>query len=88
MLATAIKHDYRTAPIDKRILVLLDFAVELTRAPAAMDAKSIEELRTHGWSDAQILTAVQIIGFFNQYVRIAEALGVDPEPEMMRDRKM
>ncbi|MCG8468471.1 MAG: hypothetical protein MJB57_09735 [Gemmatimonadetes bacterium] len=45
----------------------------------------IDALRGHGWEDAQILTATQVVGFFNQYVRLAEALGVDPEPEMRRD---
>ena len=63
----------------------MDFAVELTREPARVSADSIGRLRAEGWEDDEILTAVEVIGFFNQYVRIAEALGVEPEPEMTRD---
>ena len=63
----------------------MDFAAELTRKPTSIDAGTIDGLRGHGWDDAEILTATQIVGFFNQYARIAEALGVEPEPEMKRD---
>lgn len=63
----------------------MDFAVRLTRAPTGVGAADIDELRGLGWDDAQILTAVEVIGFFNYYVRMAEALGVEPEPEMTRD---
>ncbi len=38
-------------------------------------------LRRHGFRDEDILDAVHIIGFFNYYTRLADALGVDPEPE-------
>ena len=44
-----------------------------------------EALREVGWTDAQILTATKVVGFFNYYVRLVEALGVEPEPEMERD---
>ncbi len=63
----------------------MDFAVQLTHEPAAIGAEVVEGLRRHGWDDAEILTATQVVAFFNQYVRIAEALGVEPEPEMERD---
>ena len=32
--------------------------------------------------DGDILDAVHIIGFFNYYTRLADALGIDPEPDM------
>jgi len=63
----------------------MDFAAQLTREPTSVGVSTIDSLRAHGWDDAEILTATQIVGFFNQYVRIAEALGVEPEPEMKRD---
>ncbi len=63
----------------------MDFAVQVTLAPRESGPGEIEKLRAHGWTDAEILTAVQVIGFFNYYVRLAEALGVDPEAEMRRD---
>lgn len=83
-LARAVKRDYRTAGLDAPTRALLDFAVRLTRDPAARESE-IGELRELGWTDAQILTAVEVVGFFNYYVRLAEGLGVDPEEEMERD---
>ncbi|WP_420462363.1 hypothetical protein [Candidatus Palauibacter sp.] len=63
----------------------MNFAVALTRDPGSSGASEIEALREAGWTDAQILTATEVIGFFNYYVRMVEALGVEPEPEMKRD---
>ncbi len=59
--------------------------MSLTKSATSTDRDDIEELREVGWTDAQILTATQVVGFFNHYVRIVEGLGVDPEPEMVRD---
>ncbi len=42
----------------------------------------LDGLRGHGFSDEDILDAVHIIGFFNYYTRLADALGIDPEPDM------
>ncbi len=85
MLATRIRRDYRGAPLDPKTMALLDYAVQVTRAPETLTPESIDELRDQGWSDEEILTATEIIGFFNYYARMAEALGVDPEDFMERD---
>ncbi len=42
----------------------------------------LDGLRGHGFSDEDILDAVHIIGFFNYYTRLADALGIEPEPDM------
>ena len=84
-MARAIRTDYRSADIDARTRRLLDFAVAVTRDPTATGPRDIERLREAGWTDAQILTATEVVGFFNYYVRMVEALGVEPEPEMERD---
>jgi alkylhydroperoxidase family enzyme len=41
----------------------------------------VEALRAHGWDDAAIHDAIQVIAYFNYINRIAEGVGVDPEPE-------
>ena len=56
----------------------------ITRAPAAMTARHIKTLRLHGLSDRDILDAVQVISYFNYINRVADALGIDPEPEMQK----
>lgn len=57
----------------------------ITREPTSTTRRDIDELREVGWTDAQILTATEVVGFFNYYVRMVEALGVEAEPEMERD---
>ena len=58
------------------------FAEVVTRAPGALSARHLETLRLQGLSDPDILDAVQVISYFNYINRIADALGIDPEPEM------
>jgi alkylhydroperoxidase family enzyme len=43
--------------------------------------ETIESLRGHGWSDAGIHDAIQVISFFNYINRVADAVGIGPEPE-------
>ena len=54
----------------------------MTRHPAATRGADIETLRKHRLSDRDILDAVQVIAYFNYINRVADALGIDPEPEM------
>lgn len=77
--------DYRTAELDPPTRALMDYAVLVTRTPGGVTDATIEGLRAHGWDDAEILTATEIIGFFNYYARMADALGVEPEDFMARD---
>ena len=60
------------------------FAEMVTRAPGALGARHLETLRLHGLSDRDILDAVEVISYFNYINRIADALGIDPEPEMQQ----
>jgi len=55
----------------------------VTRAPGALSARHLDPLRQEGLSDRDILDAVEVIAYFNYINRIADALGIDPEPEML-----
>lgn len=55
------------------------YAEALTRDPAAVGERDIDELRNVGWSDRAIHDAVQVCSYFNYINRIADALGVEPE---------
>lgn len=74
--------DYRLAELDQKTRALMDYAVTVTRNPGSLSERNVEKLRREGWTDAEILTATHVIGFFNYYVRMAEALGVEPEDFM------
>ena len=62
---------------------LAGFAVVVTRTPSAVRPRHLAVLRKYGLTDRDILDAVQVISYFNYINRIADALGVDPEPEML-----
>jgi uncharacterized peroxidase-related enzyme len=84
-LARTVIRDYREADLDEPTRALLDYAVLVTSHPERVSDSTIDGLRGHGWDDAEILTATQIIGFFNYYARLADALRVEPEDFMVKD---
>ena len=59
---------------------LCRYADKATRAPASLTEADLAPLRAHGLEDADLLTLLHVIGFFNSINRIADGLGVDPEP--------
>jgi uncharacterized peroxidase-related enzyme len=79
-----VKRDYRQAALEPKMRKLLDFAVQVTRELNSVRREAVDELRAAGWTDVQILDAVQVIGFFNYITRVADALGVDPEDFMRK----
>ena len=60
---------------------LVDYAVKLTREPWAMTRDDADSLRARGFSDEAIVDAAEAASFFNYINRVADALGVDPEPD-------
>ena len=73
--------DYREAALEPRLQALCDYAIKLTRTPGAVAAVDVEELRAHRWDDRAIHDAIQVIAYFNYVNRIAEGVGIEPEPE-------
>lgn len=76
----ALKSDRRAhlRPADR---AMLDFAEKLTRTPGKMTAADAERLRAAGFDDDAIHDIVQVVGLFAYYNRLADGLGIDPEPE-------
>jgi len=72
----------KTVPYEDATGLLLDFAHTVTTYVHEVSPRVLDGLRRHGFSDEDILDAVHIIGFFNYYTRLADALGIDPEPDM------
>jgi len=64
---------------------MLDFCVKLTTHPASMRQGDVQDLRGHGFDDTAISDIVQTAALFNYYDRLADGLGIDPEPEWDRD---
>ena len=80
-------YDYRQADLTPADRALCDYAVKLTLAPGAMSAQDVGDLRGHGFDDAAITIAVQVVGYFNYINRVADGLGVDDESWMKPSRE-
>jgi len=78
-------HDYRQAKLEPRVRALCDLALQMTREPASVSSEDVEGLRAGGWSDAAIHDAVQVIAYFNYINRVADAVGIEDEPEWDAD---
>ena len=50
-----------------------------------MTDADVDVLRGEGWSDAAIHDALQVVSYFNYINRIADAVGIDDEPEWAPD---
>ena len=55
--------------------------MKLTVTPAAIVRDDVDALRAHGWDDAAVHDAIQVVAYFNYINRVAEGVGTDPEPE-------
>lgn len=60
---------------------MLDFAVKLTLAPSRVVPADVETLRQAGFDDVAVHDIVQVTALFNYYDRLADGLGIEPEPE-------
>jgi uncharacterized peroxidase-related enzyme len=74
-------HDYRRAELPSRTRALCDFALALTHAPAATERTAIDRLRAEGLDDEAIHDAIQVIAYFNYVNRVADGVGIGPEPD-------
>jgi alkylhydroperoxidase family enzyme len=61
---------------------LLDYARKVTLEAHACREDDVRALRAAGASDEEIHATVQVAAYFNYINRVADALGVDLEPEM------
>ena len=75
-LVEAIRRDYRTAPIELRDRVMLEYVEELTRDATRVTPEHHERLRAAGFDDVGILQITLIASWFNYINRVADALGV------------
>lgn len=75
-LVEAIRRDYRTAPIDERDKVMLEYIAQLTQDASRITRGHHARLRTAGFDDLAILQITLIAAWFNYINRVADALGV------------
>lgn len=81
-LVKHLKRDPANAPLDLQDKVMIDFALRLTRQPSAVTREDIDSLKSVGFSEEQVVDIVLISSTFNFMDRLADALGVELDPEM------
>ena len=74
-----IMEDWKSADMNEADRALIAFAQKLTWANATVGDAEIDSLRAHGFDDAAISSAVQVVAYFNYINRVADGLGVDRE---------
>ncbi len=78
---SGILDDYKTAAISEKEKAMLDYAVKLTKEPAAVKKEDLDKLREFDLSDRDILDLNQVIAYFNYVNRTADGLGIELEAE-------
>ena len=69
--------DWRTAPIDDRLRVMLGFIEKLTLTPDVLTAQDARTLRSAGVSASAIEDAIHVCALFSVYDRLADSLEFD-----------
>jgi uncharacterized peroxidase-related enzyme len=75
--------NHRHARLSDRDRALAELAVTATRDPAGVTPAALEPLRALGLDDRQLLEAVEVIAAFNYTNRLANAIGLEPDPEFL-----
>ncbi len=78
-LSRGLSIDYKSSPLDPKIMELLKFCEKLTANPADMRRTDIEKLRELGWNDAAIFDAVLVTSLYACANRFSSGLGLTPD---------
>ncbi|WCB95340.1 hypothetical protein DSM104299_04083 [Baekduia alba] len=79
--------NHRHARLSARDRALAELAVTATRDAAGVTPEALEPLRALGLDDRQLLEAVEVIAAFNFTNRLANAIGLEPDPEFLAMRR-
>ena len=77
--ARQVRDDPESAPLSDRERALLGYALKLNDEPAAMCEADLAPLRAAGLSDAEVLHANLVVGYFAFANRLTLGLGVELE---------
>ena len=72
--ARQVAEDFTKADLSQRERCIAEFAVKVTRAPNACSPADLQQLRDVGLTDKDILSLVQIVGYYNMTTRLFESL--------------
>ncbi len=79
-LVDTLKEDHTQAKVSPQDRAMLDFVQQVTVAPSTVRQEDIDRLRAAGFTDGAIVDIVYVTAWFNFIDRVADALGVEPDP--------
>jgi uncharacterized peroxidase-related enzyme len=82
-LAQQLKTNYRSADLQPKEMAMLEFAELLTVQPSSVVREDVDNLRSHGWTDEDIVDIVHQTCLFNYMTRLADGLGVELDALML-----
>jgi uncharacterized peroxidase-related enzyme len=68
--------DFRSAPVEHKVMKLFEFAEKLTRQPGEMEKSDVDQLREAGWKDAEIFDVVLVTSAYALANRFSAGLGL------------
>jgi uncharacterized peroxidase-related enzyme len=81
---TTIAKDYRNAGLESNEVALMAFAEKVTRHADQITPEDIEELRRHGFGDADILDIALAAAARNFYSKVLDAVGAEPDARYLQ----
>jgi len=79
-LLARIEADWTAAGLDDRRRAMLRYAVRLTRAPASIERRDVDDLRAAGLDDRDVLELAEVVAYYAYANRIADGLRIELEP--------
>lgn len=74
-----VEANYEEAGLEPRRLQMLRYVDKLTVAPWTVTRADVEDLRTAGYSDTDVLAIAEVASYYAYVNRIADGLGVELE---------
>lgn len=81
ILGDQLSINYKSAKLNKRQKLMLDFSVKLTESPHKIENLDREILRKNRFTEEEILEIVEITSFFNMSNRIASGTDMKPNEQ-------
>lgn len=75
--------DLKTAPLDDRQKIAMEYAQQLTLAPGTMCRAIVKRLQAAGYSDGEVLEINQVAAYFNYANRTVLGLGCAIEGDIL-----
>lgn len=79
----ALENESFEDAFEEKEIVLLKYAKALTENPSEIDPSLIDEIRSHGYKDGQVLEVNQVVAYFAYVNRTVLGLGVDIKGDIL-----